>query len=682
MSLALPSFIPPSSPPLAEQLLGFRRRWRLILAIALIIPLGASAELLRMPVTYTATGTMLYDPENAGIPGDVSAPPQDAANEDAVTASQSAVIASLPAAREIAAELGLAANPKFRHGAGPDALAEAVRHALNVSVLPGSRVLEISFTCVDGALSARVVNAAMALYIQHERDETFAALTDAQAWLETHAAQTQAQLDHTETELARATAAAGVVQGAQASLTDETLSRLAASLVQAQADLAMNQARLNAGQADAAAANAAIAPNLLPLRKEQADLQAEVQALSGEFGPQYPDLAAARRQLGAITGEINAESAREMNAARAEAAADEAEITTLSNALSAARAESQSEDRESAPVRALEQRAEASRAMLRAMTLQAGALAQDASLTRPDARILSLAEPPASPSTPHRSLIALAALALGLCLGLLTAGLAEALDTSLRSGEMLRSGLGLNCLALVPETASPYIAVLEAPFSLYAEQLRAIRTGLNLQPGQGRIIAITAARPGEGKTTLTIALARALSAAGLRTLAIDGDIRQPSFDPIFLAGGAPGLTDHLAGLTGLDEIILDDPLSPLQIIPAGTQAKAALSLFLSPRLGECFAQLRASYDVILLDVPPAFALAEGRVLASLADAALLCIRWGKTPQRVARGAMTVLREAGVTLAGAVLTRVNPKTHGRSGFADAEAYQPRYGGYFR
>jgi Mrp family chromosome partitioning ATPase len=117
-------------------------------------------------------------------------------------------------------------------------------------------------------------------------------------------------------------------------------------------------------------------------------------------------------------------------------------------------------------------------------------------------------------------------------------------------------------------------------------------------------------------------------------------------------------------------------------MPAGTQAKSALSLFLSPTLPSRLNALRQHYDVILLDVPPAFALAEGRVLARLADSALLCIRWGQTPRRVAQAAMTLLAEAGVTLAGAALTRVNPKAHSASGFADAEIYQPRYGGYFR
>ncbi|HQT46787.1 MAG: hypothetical protein B7X08_05410 [Acidocella sp. 20-63-7] len=698
MSLALPSFSLAAQPALAEQLLALRRRWRLILAVTLLIPGLTALSFLILPVSYTATGILLYDPASAQLPGSPANPAAiaDAQNEDALTASQGEIIASLPTARALATQLNLATRPEFapnRHfpfdllghapATGTDATAQETLRALSVSVLPGSHILTVAFTSTDPVLSAQAANLAMQLYLNHARDQSFATLSDAQSWLDTHAADIQSQLNATETQLAQARAAAGIVPGAQASLTTETASHLAASLVQAQADLAMNQARLDAASGgDAAAANAAIAPNLLPLRKEQADLSAQVQSLSGEYGPDYPALRASRAQLAVIRAEIGAETARELDAARAEVAADRAEITTLQAALASARTLSQTEDAESAPIRALEQRADAGRDMLRAMTLQADQLAQEASLTKPDARILSAAAPPSSPSAPHRSLILDASLLLGFCAGLLLAGLMEALDTSLRSGDAVRGQLGLSCLALVPEVAAPHTAMLDAPFSLYAEQLRALRTGLGFTPGQGRVLAITAARPGEGKTTLTLALARALASSGLRVLAIDGDIRQPSFDLVFATAGALGLTDHLAGLASLEEILRPDPLSPLKIIPAGTQAKAALSLFLSPKLPHSLDLMRAAFDVVLLDVPPVFALAEGRVLARLADSALLCIRWGHTPARVVQAAITLLRETGATLSGAALTRVNVKAHGHSGFPDAEAYQPRYGGYFR
>jgi capsular exopolysaccharide synthesis family protein len=693
------SLATPAAPPLAEQLLSLRRRWRIILAATLAIPALALAAALLGPATYTATGIVLYDPDSAAIPGDSDNLPQNAANEDAVTASQAEIIASLPIANQLAQQLDFAALPEFnpslrrRHfpfsllrarPPGADELAQSALRALNVTVLPGSRILAVSFTSRSPALAAAAANLAMQLYLDHERDQSFANLTDAQNWLEMHSAAVQTQLDQTEAQLAQARAAAGLVQGAQASLTTETVSRLAAALVQAQADMAMSQARLQSAAAggDAAAANAAIAPNLLPLRQRQADLAAQVRALAEQYGPNYPDLQAARSSYAAISSEISAEAGRELDAAKADLAADAAQIATLQGALNAARLQEQLEDQESAPIRALEQRAEAGQDMLRAMTQQAGELAQDASLTRPDARILSTAAVPRQPSTPHRSLILLAALGLGFCTGLLLAALRDALDTSFHSGTEIRAAIDLPCYGLIPETPNPYRAALDAPFSLYAEQLRALRTGLGLTAGSCRIVAITAARPGEGKTTLSIALARALASAGLRVLAIDGDIRQPSFDPLFCAAGAPGLTDFLAGLAAREDIIIEDGLTGARIMPAGTQAKAALSLFLSPALPAFLESLREDFDVILIDAPPAFALAEGRVLARLADCALLCIRWSDTPRRVVRAAILLLEEAGVTIAGTALTRVNTAAHQKSGYADAEIYHPRYGGYFR
>jgi capsular exopolysaccharide synthesis family protein len=686
---------------LPEQFAMLRRRWRVIFLTAGLLTATAAIALSLVKPSYTATGILLYDPAGIVATAGPLQPTQDQQNEDAATASQSAVITSLPAARLIAQRLNLAADPAFNPALrqrpwplrllqaprtpSPDAIAQEVQAALHVDILPNSRILAVSFTGADPALAATAANLAMQIYLDHQRDETFAALSDAQDWLEKNAASIQAGLDVTEAQLAKARAAAGVVPGAQASLTTETASRIAASLVQARADLAMNQARLSSAAAgDAAAANAAIAPNLLPLRKEQADLTAQVQSLQGQYGADYPDLVAARRSLAAITDEINAETGRELDAAHADVAANQAQIATLQGALDAARNQSQAEDTDSAPMRALEQRAEAGRAMLRSMTEQADQLAQEASMTKPDAHIISEAAPPSAPSAPHRLPILAGAGILGLCLGLLLAGLLEALDTSLRSGEALRMVTGLSCLALLPEIRAPKTAPLESPYSVFSEQLRSLRTALALgEPGGGnQILAVTAARPGEGKTTLTVALARALASSGLRVVAVDGDIRQPSFDPVFDLAGYAGLTDHLAGHAELAEIIRPDPLTSLAVIAAGNTSRNALALFLSPALPAFLAALRARYDVVLLDVPPAFALAEGRVLTRAADGALLCVRWGHTPQKTVTAAITLLREAGISIRGTALTRVAAAAHGRSGYPDAEMYQPRYGGYFR
>ncbi len=659
---------------LISQLAMLRRHWRLILWSMLLVPGAVGVAVLRMTPQYTAIGSMLYDPSAALPPEDNRSNVPDTLDEDALTASQAAIITSGPVLTALSDQLKLAGRPEFQ--ANPQRIAAA----MTVTMVPNSRVLNIAFTSKDPALSAAAVNLAMQLYLQHERTQSDDQLNDAQSWLETHAAGLQNQLDETGIMLANARAAAGIVTGTQGSLTTESASQMAASLVTAEAALATAQARLDtARQGGAADANAAIAPNLLPLRKEQADLSAQVASLAGQYGADYPDLVAARTSLAAITAGIDAETAREIAAARAEVVADQAQIATLQTALQAARIKSHYEDAQAAPLEALEQRANTERAMLGDMTVQAGQLAQQAALTRPDARIISAAATPAAPDARHRVLLLTAALPLGLCLGIALAGLSEALDPSYRDGGSLRAETGLPCLALVPEIREPLTAVLDAPFAVYTEQIRALRSSLALSGHT--VLAVSAARPGEGKTTLTIALARALAAAGLKVVAIDGDIRQPSFDPIFRLAGRPGLTDHLAGLASPEAIIQRDPLSSLDVIAAGAQTRDALTLFLSPALPSLLVSLRKNYDMVLLDAPPALALAEGRVLARQTEAMILCVRWHSTPKTVVRAALDALTENNVKLAGTVLTRVNPVVHGRSGFPDAEIYQPRYGGYF-
>nr|WP_295740798.1 polysaccharide biosynthesis tyrosine autokinase [uncultured Acidocella sp.] len=700
MSVALPPLAVAAPPSLADQLQGLGRQWRILLLSTLLAPALAGLLLSLSPSHYQATGILLYDPEAASLPGANAASPATELNQDAVMASQSAIVLALPAAAAIATRLHLDQLPEFNPAlrkrifplsllpppAAPDAatLAQTVQKHLAVSVQPGARVIAVSFLARSPALAAAGANLAMQLYLDQGRDVAFQALNDAQNWLEAHSAQVQQQLDETETKLAKARAGAGVVAATQGStLTGETASRLAASLVEAQAALAMARARLDAATeagGDAAAANAAVAPNLLPLRTQQAQLASQVKSLASEYGPAYPALVTARAQLSAVTAQIDAEAGREMQAARADVAADEAQVRTLQAALAHIRIASQTEDEESAPVRALEQRAEAGRDMLRAMTLQAGQLAQDASLTRPDARILSLAAVPARPESKHYAIVLSASTVLGLCLGVLLAGLRDTLDGSLRSGNAVREALGVSCHGLLPVAARPEERAITAPLSLYCEQLRGIRTGLGLgEPGR-QILAVTAARPAEGKTTLCVSLARMLAASGLRVLAIDGDVRCPSFGRVFGLEERPGLAELLRGTAQLSDALSRDKLTSLSLLCAGGQRASALELFLSPALPALLAALRERYDIILLDVPPAFALAEARVLCRMADLTLLCIRWGSTPRRLVREALNLLREAGAEVAGAALTRVDPTAHARSFHADAEFYAPRYGGY--
>jgi capsular exopolysaccharide synthesis family protein len=197
-----------------------------------------------------------------------------------------------------------------------------------------------------------------------------------------------------------------------------------------------------------------------------------------------------------------------------------------------------------------------------------------------------------------------------------------------------------------------------------------------------KCVVVTAARPGEGKTTTAISLARVAAAGGERVILVDCDLRQPGFARVFGRDDGPGLVDFLKGDASLSAIRKRDRLTQLDYIMAGSSEPSASRLFMVEAMVGLIEKLRAEYDLVVLDAPPALAMVDARVIGRVADATLLCVRWRDTPRSVVRAAMDMLADAKANVIGALLTRVDPRSHRRSGYADAEVYHPRYGGYFR
>ncbi|HET9147655.1 MAG TPA: polysaccharide biosynthesis tyrosine autokinase [Acetobacteraceae bacterium] len=697
----------PEAPSPIDVLLMIRRRWRLVCMAALLLPALAAFALSRLPSSYRATGTLLYAPVDFApklLQGVLVSSP----GSDAVMASQNAIILSLPVIEGLIQRLHLADHPEFNPALSPQpawrrwlgiahhpkpasaaAITNAVRQALSVATLPNSRVIEVSFTSASPILSTKAANLAMRLYLDRQRTQNFESLAAAQSWLSRRAGETSVALEATSTAIARAQAQAGLEHGSQGLLTSEAASRMTGNVIQAENDLAIARAKLAAAQGgDDAGASAAISSELMPLRTREAELAAKLSALSASEGPNYPDIATTRQELAAERSQINAEMGRIIAADHAQVAADEARLASLRAVLARTKSRYSAEAVDGAPITGLEQKADAERALLRALTKQIGMLASQGALVRPDATILSEAVPPLQPNGPHAMMITLGAGLLGLCLGLLMAISKELANHTFRSGSDIRAQLALPCIALLPELPKRTRRGLSIPeyasghpFSLFAEQLRALRASVWMDPTGPRILAITAARPGEGKTTLALGLAASAASSGLRTLAIDCDIRQPSFDAAFSLGGALGLTDYLADRATLDQVIQVLPETGLNVVPAGSIATDALSLFISRRMSLLMSELRERYDLVLLDLPPTFALAETRVLARAADATLFCVRWDDTPRKTVSASLALLHEAEIHLIGAVLTRVDAAKHRASGFPAAEIYHPRYGGYF-
>jgi capsular exopolysaccharide synthesis family protein len=159
-------------------------------------------------------------------------------------------------------------------------------------------------------------------------------------------------------------------------------------------------------------------------------------------------------------------------------------------------------------------------------------------------------------------------------------------------------------------------------------------------PDETRLILVTSAVEGEGKTTVTSNLGRALARAGRKTLVLGADMRRPRLHEVFGIEGTPGLSEILTALeAGGDAVpralgaarnLLASQTAVkgnLHILPGGKKPHDAARLLLSPALGLFFDQVRTmGYDYVLLDGTPLLGLADAQALAQRVDEVLIVSR--------------------------------------------------------
>jgi polysaccharide biosynthesis transport protein len=715
---------PGTLPSFRALLAILQRRWRPLLACTLLIPALALVALKRVTPRYTAVGTVIYNP-NEYNPPELQSILRTNTVTEAVMASQAEILHGLRLIQPMAQRLDLFEKPEFNPALRPPSLSTrligraralfvspqlaapqqpgapaidsmrdnvllAAQRALVVQPLNQSRVLEVSFTAEDPVLAAAAVNILMDIYVKATLAVKYTAGDKAREWLEKRAKELRAEVQNQEDRIAAYRERQGLVRGVHAELDTEQVSQLTEDLARARADLANAEGKLDAARNHAGGpATAAVAPSVVQLRQQLDTLNAQLESLRAHFGPNHPQVVALRREIEQVSGDLAAETAHVVAAGEAEVRAASDRVATLESELASARTHVDRSEQAQIPLNALERDADASRKLLASVLERIQETTQQAAVETPDAHEVSLALPPASPSFPRTGPMLALAMAFGLLFGLFLVYLAEISDTSLRSGEEVRTALGLPCFALIPEVPRRILGRLRIedyaalkPLAGFTEQIRGLRTGLWLGGVRPRAVAVTAARPSEGKTTVAVALGRVAAMTGERVILLDCDLRRPALARLFGAEGEPGLAECLLGTATVEGVTRKDPLTDMAYIPAGAAGADAAPLFMSEAMARLLQTLRDHYELVLMDAPPALAVTDTRLIAKLADATLFCARWRSTPRDVARNAAELLEEAQANVAGAVLTRVDVRAHGRSGYADAETCQPRYGLYFR
>jgi capsular exopolysaccharide synthesis family protein len=273
---------------------------------------------------------------------------------------------------------------------------------------------------------------------------------------------------------------------------------------------------------------------------------------------------------------------------------------------------------------------------------------------------------PTAPSSPHPLFNAGIVFSTVLLLILGAAAVTERLDESVYDEHDFTSITRLPVLAAVPvigrgSAAHPALAVASHHHSAAPEAFRALRAAVDRMPGKSlpRVVLVTSPLPGEGKSVAASNLAAAFAEIGKRTILVDLDLRSATISRLFRAE-APGLTEALAGLPLPEEM----PLTPtgqrtLHVLGTGSLPANPVELLGSPHLPPLLHRLRTLADIVILDGAPLLTVADGVVVAAIADAVLLVTDRRHSKRRSLQRALDVLHTVGVRPLGLVLNEPPP-----------------------
>lgn len=189
------------------------------------------------------------------------------------------------------------------------------------------------------------------------------------------------------------------------------------------------------------------------------------------------------------------------------------------------------------------------------------------------------------------------------------------------------------------------------------EYYNSIRTNIQFSGRNLKVITLTSAQPGEGKSTTSVNLAISFARAGFRTLLIDADTRNSVMSGTFKSNERyQGLTSFLSGNAELSDVICDTSIDNLMIIPAGQVPPNPTSLIQNDNFKAMIETVRGLYDYVIIDTPPLGLVIDAAILAHQSDASLLVVKAGADKRRTVTKLKEQLEQSDSVFLGVILNK--------------------------
>jgi capsular exopolysaccharide synthesis family protein len=408
------------------------------------------------------------------------------------------------------------------------------------------------------------------------------------------------------------------------------------------------------------------------LREQEATARVAYASAATKYGARNPHLADISNQLQSIRDQIQSEIGKIKQRAKNDLALAEQNEKALRAAYDAQKLVTSKMNDDIVQLGILMGQARSSRELYDLLYARLQEANIDAGNSATNVTIADPARPPGGPYLPRPFLFFTAGLFGGLLLGLGLAFFLESQDDTLVDSFQVEAVSSLPVLGMIPfhrmETkpregvlAAESSSFLVAPECATAESFRSLRSGLTLS-GVGRklkVLSITSALPGEGKSYLVYNLGLTFAATGLRVLILDADLRRPRQHALFRVPREDGLAEVLAGMTSFDEVLAPHPVEPnLTLLSAGRRSPLASELLGSGEIGKVIEAAREQFDLVLVDNAPVLPVADAIVVGTHCDGTIGVLRAGRTSRKALRRFVQTLARNHIHILGIVIEAVD------------------------
>src|SRR5712672_2614398 len=568
-----------------------------------------------------------------------------------------------------------------------------------------STVIEISFSAGSAERAAEIANAIANAYVTDQLNAKLDANRTATSWLQDRLKELGQQALTAERAVNAFKSQNNIVAAGGKLMDDERVSDLNVRLVAVRAQTSEALARLNRletvlasnsadsvsiGSLDASGSDALSNPIIVNLRQQYLENARREVEYSGRLGKDHLAVVNLRTQMRGIRTSILDEVRRLAETGRSDYEVAKQRQEEIEKQLALAVSQSRTTNSAEPAMRELETSAKGYRNLYETFLQRYMGSVQQESFPISEARVISPATPPLNKSKPKTGMILALGIFGGIALGTALGFLRDIMDRVFRTSAQVEATLNLSCLSMVPllkdskqkkppplaavqgerelaqrtlsRSSGMYWAATAMPLSRFAESIRSIKLAIDLNPTKtsNKIVGITSALPNEGKSTIAASLAQLIAHAGKRVIVVDCDLRNPSLSANLAPNATVGIIDVLSGARSLEEAIWRDPRTNLAFLPSAKKTPLfhTSEILSSEQTGKLFDKLRASYDYVIVDLPPLAPIVDVRATTPLIDCFILVVEWGRTRTDVVQHALHTAPNVYEALIGTVLNKTD------------------------